>query len=133
MGVRDKYPFLNKWLILSMLWWCGGVYALVWREGGGVPVPPFPHFDKVAHFALFFAQTWLLAKAWLCVRRPVPVWGLAVFALCNAVASEWAQAAFTVSRQADVWDGLADMAGAGAALYAARVLENIRARRGGRG
>lgn len=127
--MKEKYWFINKWLFLALLWWLAGAYALVWRESADISAPPFPHFDKMAHFFLFFAQTWLLAKIWLTARRTLPVVPLLAFALGNAVASEWAQAVFTVSRQADVWDGMADMAGAAAALYAAVGIQKIRARR----
>ena len=120
-----KESLFNKWLLLSVLWLAAGAYALIWREGGS-SAPPFPHFDKLAHAALFFAQFWLLSKVFLTARRSLPVPALLAAALLLAVGSEWAQAAFTVSRQAEVWDGAADMAGAGAALYLAWRLQAVR-------
>ena len=130
--MKEKHWFVNKWLFLAILWWLAGAYALIWRESSPMSAPPFPHFDKMAHFFLFFAQTWLLAKIWLSARRTLPIVPLLGFALCNAVASEWAQAVFTVSRQADVWDGVADMIGAAAALYVAVCIQNIRTKRNAR-
>ena len=116
----------NKWTAAAVLWFALGVYALIFRENADLGAPPFPHFDKLAHALLFFAQIWLAAKAFLAERRPLPLLGLAVFALLCAGASEWAQGAFTQSRQADIWDVAADMLGAAAALSAAYFLQNLR-------
>ena len=64
----------NKWLLLALLWLLAGVYALVLRENdNGSLKAPFAHFDKFVHAALFFAQLWLLAKAWLAEKRPLPL------------------------------------------------------------
>lgn len=110
----------NKWLILSIMWFGAGVYALIFREASGNPIPPFPHFDKVAHCLLFFCQIWLLARTWIEAKKRVPEIALLIFALVLAIGSEWAQATFTLTRQADVWDGVADMVGALLALGLAR-------------
>ncbi len=112
-----KLPF-NKFTLLALAWLAAGIYALLFKESGNEP-PPFAHFDKVAHCALFFAQIWLLAKAWLHERRPVPYRSLLAFALVYAAASEWAQATFTLTRQGSLGDLAADMAGAGLALWLA--------------
>lgn len=119
---KTVVPF-NKWFVLAVLWWIGGVYALIFRENTGVDLLPFPYFDKYAHVMLFFAQIWLLIKAYLVSSKPIPYKILFIFALICAVLSEWAQAVFTVSRQADFWDGVADMTGTVAALYFARKIE----------
>ena len=55
----------NKWLVLAVIWFFMGIYALIFRESSGGNAALFPHFDKLAHNALFFIQTWLLAKIWL--------------------------------------------------------------------
>ena len=109
---RNKYTlFAAAWFVL--LW------AALLRESGGHMPPPFPHFDKAAHFALFFAQIWLLAKAFIHDGLKIPYRGLLAFALLFAAGSEWAQAAFTVTREGSVGDGIADMLGASAALWLA--------------
>ena len=110
---------LNLFAVAAAVWFAAGIYALIFREAGNAP-PPFPNFDKVAHFALFFGQIWLAAKAYIKHAVRVPYLGLAVFALLFALGSEWAQAAFTLTRQASWGDVLADMAGAAAALWFAR-------------
>lgn len=119
----------NKWLLLAVVWFVAGAYGLIFRETTSADAPPFPHFDKMAHGLLFFVQIWLLCKTYLHENKRIPLVALAIFALICAVASEWAQAAFTFTRQADVWDGVADMVGAMVALYLARQIENIRKNR----
>ena len=67
---RNKYTlFAAAWFVL--LW------AALLRESGGHTPPPFPHFDKAAHCAAFFAQFWLAARAWLEDGRRPPYLPLA--------------------------------------------------------
>lgn len=107
----------NKWTLAAIIWLVAGVYGLIFRESTGSNAPPFPHFDKMAHSLLFFVQIWLLCKAHLQANRAIPNRALLIFALVYAGLSEWAQASFTFTRQADFWDGVADMLGASLALY----------------
>jgi len=86
----------NKWLAAALLWLIAGIYSLIFRESNSHLAPPFPHFDKIAHAALFFAQTWLLAKAWLAERKRPPIAALFFFALCYAPMLLW-PAALTVA------------------------------------
>ena len=82
---RNKYTlFAAAWFVL--LW------AALLRENGGHTPPPFPHFDKAAHCAAFFAQFWLAARAWLEDGRRPPYLPLAAAALILAAATETAQA-----------------------------------------
>lgn len=108
----------NKYTALAALW-----FVLLWyfllRESGMHAAPPFPHFDKAAHCAAFFAQFWLAARAWLQENRRPPLLPLAAAAIALAAASETAQALFTRSRSGDPLDALADLAGAAAALLLA--------------
>ncbi len=109
---RNKYTALAAlWLVL--LW-----YFLL-RESGSHAAPPFPHFDKAAHCAAFFAQFWLAARAWLQENRRPPLLPLAAAAIALAAASETAQTLFTRSRSGDPLDALADLLGAAAALLLA--------------
>lgn len=62
----------NKFTVLAALWFAAAVYSLLLRESEG-GAPPFPNFDKVAHFALFFAQFWLLAKAYMTGKHRFPI------------------------------------------------------------
>lgn len=109
----------NKFTALAAMWFAAVVYSLLLRESDG-SVPPFPNFDKVAHFALFFAQFWLLAKAYAAAGRPLPYRGLMIAASVFAVASECAQALFTETREGSAADAAADVLGAAAALWFAR-------------
>lgn len=115
----------NKFTALAVLWFAAAVYALLLRESEG-GVAPFPNFDKVAHFALFFAQFWLSAKAYLAAGRAVPYRGLMLAAVVFAVASECAQAMFTQTREGSFADAVADVCGAAAALWFARKIEQAK-------
>ncbi|SUA24289.1 VanZ family protein [Neisseria gonorrhoeae] len=42
----------NRFSLLSALWFAGGIYSLLFKAADTAP-PPFPHFDKAAHLALF--------------------------------------------------------------------------------
>ena len=109
----------NKFTLFAAAWFAAGIYALIFRESGNAP-PPFPHFDKAAHCAAFFAQFWLAARAWLEDGRRPPYLPLAAAALLLAAATETAQAWFTAHRSGDLLDALADLAGTALALLLAR-------------
>ena len=108
----------NKFSLLAIVWFIAGIYSLIFKEAGNTP-PQFPNFDKVAHFALFFAQIWLLEKSYIHEKAKIPYLGLLIFALLFATGSEWAQATFTTTREGSIGDGIADMLGTGAALWVA--------------
>lgn len=114
----------NRFILLSALWFAGSIYSLLFKAAETAP-PPFPHFDKAAHLALFFAQIWLLTKAFRTDNRPIPYRSLMVFALCFAVVSECAQAWFPVTRTGSLGDVLADLTGAVLALFAARAADRM--------
>lgn len=119
-----KLP-LNKFTLLAAAWFAASIYALLFKEPGNAP-PPFPNFDKVAHFITFFAQTWLIAKIFLAEQKHVPYKKLLIFALLFAFFSEWAQATFTTTREGSLGDGIADMLGTMAALWFAKKVETAK-------
>lgn len=116
----------NRWLILAFGWFLLGVYGLIFHEATKQGALPFLHFDKMVHGFLFFIQIWLLCKWYLYQQKRIPYASLVIFSLVYAIASEWAQAAFTLTRQADVYDGIMDILGAMIALCVARKSEMIR-------
>mgnify|MGYP001746542434 FL=1 len=112
---------LNKFTAAALIWFAAAIYALLFKEGGN-SAPPFPHFDKVGHFGLFFGQAWLCAKIFIQDNRNIPYKGILFAALLFAVGSELAQAFLTTTHQGSIADGIADMAGTTAALwFAAKV------------
>ena len=112
---------LNKFTAAAFIWFVAAIYALLFKEGGN-SAPPFPYFDKVGHFGLFFGQAWLCAKIFIQDNRNIPYKGILFSALLFAVGSELAQAFLTTTRQGSIADGIADMAGTAAALwFAAKV------------
>lgn len=116
---------MNQWFILALLWFAASVYALLLQPVSQTP-PPFAHFDKVAHIALFFGQFWLLAKGFFRQHRPLPLRLLWITAIAWATLSEILQALCTTTRQGDVLDALADLVGTGAALYLAHSVQQAR-------
>lgn len=115
----------NKWFVWSLLWFAASVYALLLQPASQTP-PPFPHFDKVGHAALFFAQFWLLAKGFFSQQRAIPWRLLLAAAIGWAALSETLQALCTTTRQGDVFDALADLIGTSAALYLAHRVQQAR-------
>ena len=75
----------NRYSLLALLWLAAGLYSLLFREAAG-GAPPFAHFDKVAHFALFFGQFWLTAKAFMQAQRPILYAALFTLAVLLAAA-----------------------------------------------
>lgn len=109
---------MNKWLLLSLLWLAASVYALL--RPAERTVPPFAHFDTVAHFALFFGQFWLAAKVFFSRNRALPFRWLLLLAVAWALLSEGLQAVLTTTRHAALGDVAADVLGAACALWLAR-------------
>lgn len=112
---------MNKFALLALLWFVIGIYALIFREASN-DIPPFPHFDKVSHFGLFFVQLWLAARAFMQANKAIPYFTLLAFTLLYAIGSEWVQATFTENREASWLDGIADLCGAGIALLMVKYL-----------
>lgn len=77
------------------------------------------HADKIAHFGIFFGQFWLLGRSVL--RYPNKrYWGIGVMAaFALAIGTEILQG-MTGYRSMELWDGVADMVGAGVALWLVR-------------
>lgn len=96
-----------------VIWFLLSCYGLFLRMPS-VGVPSVSHLDKVAHFAMFFGQFYLLGWAFVVKQRAgfVRLW---LIALGWAMASELIQGAFT-ERNMDFWDSVADMMGATLAM-----------------
>lgn len=105
----------NRYTLFATLWFAAGIYALLHESSGGVA--PFPQFDKLEHFALFFAQIWLAAKAFMVEQRSIPYRSLVIFAFLYALLGEIGQATLTITREGSLLDGCADMMGCVAALW----------------
>ncbi|MFA9487612.1 MULTISPECIES: VanZ family protein [unclassified Mannheimia] len=112
---------MNRHALLALLWFVISLYSLIFRESSGDP-PLFPHFDKIGHFAIFFIQIWLIARAFIQSNKFVPYLGLMIFALFYAFGTELGQAYFTETRQSSWLDGIADLFGAGTALLAVKYI-----------
>ena len=52
---------LNKFTVAACIWFVAAIYALLFKEGSN-SAPPFPHFDKVGHFGLFFRSGMVVCK-----------------------------------------------------------------------
>ncbi len=107
--MRNVVASQRVWRLVFVLALAVCVY-LALRPAGDKPAM-FPHIDKLEH-ALAFATLAVLGW-WAGWAMPVRLFvGLALF----GIGIEFAQS-FTATRMADVWDALADMAGAALALW----------------
>lgn len=108
---------------LADFWWPVFLAGAIFIESS-LPVPdvplPFPQFDKVVHFFLF----WLLATVFIRLDWPGPRRGHSAVVTVALVslygASDELHQHFTPGRTMDGWDWAADTAGAlgAATLYA---------------
>lgn len=112
---------MHKYIFLALLWFAISIYSLIFRESSN-QLQLFPHFDKIGHFAIFFIQIWLVARAFIQANKAVPYSGLMIFALFYALGTELGQATFTATRTGSWLDGLADLCGAGVALLMVKYL-----------
>lgn len=89
---------------------------------------PFPYFDKLVHFIEYFvfATFWQRALSYH-VKGSLVWWGLGITALFGA--SDEFHQHFVAYRSCDIFDWLADMAGASAACLAYHWLHPERRRK----
>ncbi len=115
----------NKLLVVALLWFMGSLYFL-FRPTTATDTMPFAHFDKLAHFSMFFGQFWLLCKAYTSELKAIPLKWLFVAAVVWAVSSEVLQMLLTTTRSGDAWDALADVTGAALALVLGRYVNQLK-------
>ena len=101
-----------RWRALWLgVWAFGWVLCLVLSLAPSAPGPGlFPHADKLQHFFAYLMLAWWAMGCFASTggrRRAL----LALLVLGAAI--EWAQGAFTVDRQRDAFDMLANAAGVG--------------------
>ena len=118
---------MNRFVMFAIAWFFLCVYAFFMRPPQLEGVPLFPHFDKFAHFGLFFGQFWLIVRAYSTAQKPMPTLAWFIAAIVWAAATELIQSQLP-SRSADVLDALADVAGAACALYIGQRLSQHRER-----
>lgn len=117
---------MNRFVMFAIAWFILSSYGFFMRPPA-IGMPLFPHFDKFTHAALFFGQLWLVARAYALNQKRLPYRFWLVLALIWAIAIELIQSQLP-SRSADVWDVVADMVGAIAALYLAHTVYTHRLR-----
>lgn len=110
---------MNRFFVFSLAWLLLSAYGLFIKPPNTDGLPLFPHFDKFAHFVIFFGQFWLIARFYTNELRSVPIRKWLLIALIWAIASELIQSQLP-SRSADVLDVCADMLGATCALFLAQ-------------
>ncbi len=106
--------------------WFGLLWFLSSLTGSAQKLPPFPHFDKLAHFSYFLAGGFLLAGGSFCQSPRPGSWKRLLGATTLIMAAvggidEWHQC-YTPGRSGgDPWDWLADVLGgtSGAFLFKA--------------
>lgn len=106
----------------ALVCWIAVLYFASSISGGSQQAPPFPHFDKLAHFSYFFAGGFVFT-GWLLRRTPEKrSWKLILGTTILAMAvlgglDEWHQT-FTPGRNGnDSWDWLADLLGGSSGAF----------------
>jgi len=106
----------------ALLGWIAVLYCASSMSGGHQHPPPFPNFDKLAHFSYFFVGGFLFT-GWLLRGNPEnPSWKLILGTTIIAMAvlgglDEWHQT-FTPERNGnDSWDWLADLLGGSSGAF----------------
>jgi len=92
--------------VLLALLWHAVVTVLTLMPGKDIPRVDIVDFDKVAHLGAFGLMTWLYLRT--RIARP---WIIASGCATYGVLIEVAQGQFTVDRQADPYDALANAIG----------------------
>lgn len=115
------------WFAVFLVWF-GFLWHLSSQPGIHAP-PPFPHFDKFAHFSYFAVGGFLFSACHFRLQPGTPVWGKILASAIIAMAligwlDEWHQC-FTPGRSgADPWDWLADLLGGAAGAFALKALHH---------
>ena len=112
-------PFFHK--LFFTIWpttiWSVIIFILLATPGSGLPrqhILNIPNLDKVLHAILFFVFTWLWAKKIhkdkpnINIKKQIII--IAVIATLYGIALEYVQ--LFVDRDFDIWDMVADGAGA---------------------
>lgn len=118
-----KTQWLNKWLVLALIWFGASIYTLFLSSGN--QSVSIPHFDKICHFGLFFGQFWLLCKICLQSNSTLPIRQYLFLALAWAAISEVIQSQLP-HRSGDILDAIADLLGAICALWLAKKIQFAR-------
>ena len=113
MPLFPRHPAI--WLS-ALACWFGLLWFLSSLTGAAPKLPPFPHFDKLAHFGYFLIGGFLLT-GWFFTRNPaqaswkwIIVTAILVITAIGGI-DEWHQC-FTPGRcGGDPWDWLADLLG----------------------
>lgn len=122
----DKIPTwtLSGLTIILILW-----LTLVPHPTGDLDLPLFPGFDKIAHGIMFGFLSFVVLLEWMKKRgwQPISMAGLALVPFGSAlfgILIEWLQHLMGLGRTLEIYDMLADAAGAmiGGALWA--VIQN---------
>lgn len=128
--MRMKYQSLpfpcNRFTVYAVLWFMVSAYALLRENAPHTAAPPFIHFDKFVHAALFFAQTHLIARSYQLAKRNLPYRYILGLGLVFAIGSEIAQSYCTTSRQGSWGDVCADLLGVALACWFAKSKQNNR-------
>lgn len=104
-----------KWLAVG---WLVLITVLFILPGSALPKENWLnaiHFDKWVHFGLF-AILLFLFRFYYSPSSKFPNYLLIVFALVYGLGIEWIQGEWVENRSSDLWDVVADMAGAVAGL-----------------
>ena len=109
------------------------IFILSHSRVSRLPIPTFSFSDKISHAVVYAGLCLLLWRAFRsCHNRRIQRWA-AVLALIVAslygITDEWHQSWSPGGREADLWDWVADTAGAAAAALGAFIYFRLREKR----
>jgi VanZ family protein len=111
------FIFIKPVIWLALI--CYGLFL----PANNLPIKPFfqiPHFDKLVHFGLFFVFSLLLFRPYKKLKTRYIFWA-PVTALLSGIILESAQQALSSSRNSDVYDLIANVAGIFTSIFAYQI------------
>lgn len=120
----DKHIDPNRGSLIVWMVLLAAYSFLLYDLSSGVvaiPGPSFPHMDKVAHagaYGLMALLAWQAFRHWVRVRHGAWAW---LYTVVYGATDEWHQS-YVPGRYADIWDWVADIAGATLALLLLKVI-----------
>lgn len=103
--------FLERKFLFFAISWTVLITVLSLISTTKIPSIPFPVKDKIVHFVFYFVLTlsWFMSFKYLDFYKKIKI---VCFAIVYGIIIEVLQGVFTVNREADVFDALANSLGA---------------------
>lgn len=113
----------NKTAIWVALLWTGFIVFMCLKPTGGEQYISFPNADKVAHFTFYFGFVILWYRYFVYTKSSLfnNKFSLIIISIFFGILIEFAQKIFTTTRQADIWDVVANSSGSLIGFFVAKL------------